>query len=380
VLVDAAQRIVTASKGHFVARLSGDRFAVVLGGDALPQATISDALAMIAAIRTELAQPYRNEASAVALTAGYGIVVAPAQSTSPHDVVRAAEFALSRAKRGGVDRQEAFDPHLRKQASERLTIEAALRGALTPGAADEIVTHYQPIVDLRTGSITGFEALCRWQRPGAGLVPPGVFIPVAEECGLVCDLDLLVLERAARQLMVWRERYPMLRDARISVNLSGRHFEGSALLERVGGAVTRAGAPATAIKLEVTESALISGPGDAAAAMSALCTMGVTFGLDDFGTGYSSLSYLHQFPFRTLKIDRSFVSSLGTDGGRDDLVEAILAIARSLHLDVVAEGIETPDQLAFLRDHGCEYGQGYGLARPADPATIERLLDTDPRW
>jgi EAL domain-containing protein (putative c-di-GMP-specific phosphodiesterase class I) len=290
---------------------------------------------------------------------------------SGDDFIKNAEIALDAATAAPVG---VFDPSMRERARSRIAIEADLRRAI---GSEELVAYYQPIVHAASGRVQGFEALVRWKKPDGSLIPPVAFISIAEESGLIRALDFCVLESACRFVRRIREQTGSS-DLFVNVNLSAAHFADGTLPRLVKDVLDAAGVPGSALKLEVTETALIENAEVAAAAMRALAEHGVRFGLDDFGTGYSSLSYLHRFPFETLKIDRSFIRTLGSEQGRPELAEAIVLLARALGLTVVAEGVETQSQLEFLKSRRCDYVQGF-LFSPAVPdPEAEGLIRAQP--
>ena len=307
----------------------------------------------------------------VDVEARIGIALGPSADVVGEDFVRNAEVALDS---GGTSAVQIFDPALRERARSRLAIEADLRRAI---GSDALVPFFQPIVRADSGLIHGFEALVRWRKPGGALVAPMAFIPIAEESGLIRKLDFHVLVQSCRWMKQLRARSGASA-AFVNVNLSAAHFADGALPEAVKAVLEETGLPGSALKIEVTETALMTNAESAAAAMHSLCALGVRFALDDFGTGYSSLSYLHRFPFETLKIDRSFIRTLGAEQSRPELAEAIVLLARSIGLVVVAEGVETASQLEFLRARHCDYAQGF-LFSPAVPAEdAERMMSEQP--
>jgi EAL domain-containing protein (putative c-di-GMP-specific phosphodiesterase class I) len=251
----------------------------------------------------------------------------------------------------------------------RLRLESELRSAVEHG--EEFLLHYQPIIELRGSRLVGLEALLRWQPPGRGLVHPAEFVPLAEESGMILPLGEWAIAAACAQLRVWRERHPQLSRVRMSVNVSARQFAQPDLVGRLERIVGEAGVDPRHLALEVTESAIMDDVATSAAKLARLRDLGMEIHVDDFGTGYSSLSYLHRFPITALKIDRSFIARLGTQGESEELVRAILSIAETLKFDVVAEGVERPDQLAKLMQLRCRYAQGYLFAQPMDPGAVE---------
>jgi EAL domain-containing protein (putative c-di-GMP-specific phosphodiesterase class I)/GGDEF domain-containing protein len=303
------------------------------------------------------------------MLAGACIGIATTSRGEPaHSLFLNAHAAMRHARAQGAQGVEIFHKAMREQDLEDLRLEADLRRSVEEQA---FVVHYQPKVALEDGSIRGFEALLRWRRSPAGLVQPEQFIPQAERTGLIVAIGKQVLERACRETAELRHRYPHVT---VSVNVSGRQFAEPKLVEHVRGALHESGLPPAALRLEITETAVMKDPETALAMLQRLRQMGVGLKLDDFGTGYSSLTYLHRFPIDTLKIDRSFVMRLPSTAESVAIVRAILTLARSLQMDVVAEGVETRRQAELLRDMGCEYGQGFLYSRPVDLSVLRELL------
>ncbi|NJN66873.1 MAG: EAL domain-containing protein [Chloroflexaceae bacterium] len=254
---------------------------------------------------------------------------------------------------------------------QRLYTESALRRAIEH---NELSVYYQPIVNLATGTIAGFEALVRWYHPQRGLIPPGEFIATAEEAGLIIPLDLWVAQEACRQTCAWQHQFPDLRPLTVNVNMSNRAFVSLPIVDQIAQILGETGLEATSLKLEITESVMMDHTEKTLMTLFRLCEMGVQLCIDDFGTGYSSLRYLHRFPIQTLKIDKSFTFSLATDAESMVIIQSIVTLSHMLGKQVVAEGIETPEQLTYLRGLHCEYGQGYLFSAPVDHAAAEALL------
>ena len=264
-----------------------------------------------------------------------------------------------------------FDQAMRARAATRLRLETDLRLAV---ARQQFTFHYQPILTLRTGAIHSFEALIRWQHPQRGLLAPGTFIPAAEELGLIIPISSWVLLEACTQMREWQGRFPRTTPLSVSMNFTSAHFAKTGVLETVSEVLERTGLAGSALAVEITESVLLHDAKAALATLEGLRQMKVQIHLDDFGTGFSSLSYLHQLPADTLKIDRSFVSRLGTDRTADVMIQTIIDLAHKLGKQVIAEGIETADQAKALETMGCDQGQGFYYARPADSAQVRALL------
>jgi EAL domain-containing protein (putative c-di-GMP-specific phosphodiesterase class I) len=284
---------------------------------------------------------------------------------------------MYRAKSLGKARYEVFDADMRASVMARLQLETDLRHALDRG---EFRNFYQPIVDLVSGEIVGFEALSRWQHPTRGLVGPNEFIPVAEETGLIRELGWWNLREACRQITEWRAGSIAHRHLTISVNLSAKQFLQPNLVADISKLLRELALPPEALKLEITESTVMADPSAAAEMLQQMKSLGIRLAIDDFGTGYSSLSYLHRFPLDTLKIDRSFISSMCEGGEGMEIARTILPMANNLRLDVVAEGVETVQQVALLQKLQCKYGQGYYFSRPLSAEGTTALLAGGLTW
>jgi EAL domain-containing protein (putative c-di-GMP-specific phosphodiesterase class I) len=289
-------------------------------------------------------------------------------------LIRNADLAMYQAKKDGKGRYEIFKPAMRSMFLGTVAMEAGLRRALDNG---DFVLHYQPVVELRTGQVTGLEALVRWQHPSRGLVPPPEFIPLAEETGLILGIDRWVLTEACRQAGAWNARRPLDRQLSICVNLSARQLQQTDLAEFVAATLARAGLDARCLVIEITESLLLKDTEVTLTRLHELKQLGIRLAIDDFGTGYSSLAYLRRFPVDIIKIDKSFVA--GTEEGEDGsaLARAIVQLGQVLRLATIAEGIESAEQLTELRAASCPFGQGYYFAKPVAAAEIDELLSVD---
>jgi diguanylate cyclase (GGDEF)-like protein len=348
-----------------VARLGGDEFAVLLDG-------LEDARAAIAVaerIQGELMQPFNLNGHEVYTTASIGIALSSTGYEQPEHVLRDADTAMYRAKENGKSRHEMFDTVMHARAVALLKLETDLRRAVE---RHEFEVYYQPIVALAANRITGFEALVRWQHPERGLVPPGEFIPLAEETGAILEIGHWVLGEACRQLRRFQQRTP--HTLTMSVNLSSKQFSQPHLIDQIKQTLVETRLDPRCLHLEITESVVMENAETAAAMLKQLRALGVHISIDDFGTGYSSLSYLHRFPINNLKIDRSFIGLMGTGDENAEIVRTIITLANNLGMQVVAEGIETEAQLAHLRALNCTYGQGYLFSRPVDSEQAAALL------
>jgi diguanylate cyclase (GGDEF)-like protein/PAS domain S-box-containing protein len=347
-----------------LARQGGDEFTILLEAvaDAGEAARVADRLA------TALDRPFPIEGQEHRITASIGIVMTQGVHLRAEDLLRDADIAMYRAKEAGKARYAIFDPAMQSGLLERLALERELRQALD---TDRFVLHYQPIVDLATRAVVKVEALVRWPHPQRGFIPPTTFIPIAEESGLIRPLGRWVLREACRQARLWEQAgLPVA----VAVNLTAHEFQGATLIEEVTSALAATGLTPEHLLLEITESVAMR---DVAATTATLATLrghGVRVAIDDFGTGYSSLAYLKRLPVDTLKIDRAFIDGLGDDPEDTAIVEAIITLAHTLGLQVVAEGVETPAQAAQLRTLGCESAQGYLFARPLPASDLRALL------
>lgn len=373
-LVSVARRLETAVRARdVVARLGGDEFAILLDG--LDGAAEAERIA--GHVRKLLGQPIFVGSTEVWTSASVGIALSSKGYERAGDMLRDADTAMNRAKRGGPDRTETFASAMHAETVKHFRMEVDLRRALQ---RQEFRVRYQPLVALEPGRLAGFEALVRWEHPERGFVSPMDFIPLAEEVGLIAPIDRWVLGEASRQSREWQALRSDLPPLSICVNVSSKQFSRDDTVEHVAAVLARTRLPAGLLKLEITESAIMDNPERAAAILGDLRGMGVRLALDDFGTGYSSLSHLHRFPFDTIKIDRSFVSRMGVDGQDPEIVRTIVALARSLAMDVVAEGVETDVQLAMLRGLGCHFGQGWYFAKPLTAQDAAAMIEADGRW
>lgn len=351
------------SQGDTIARLGGDEFAILLD-DTL---SLDDIAAVARKLLATFAQPFHIGDHEFYINTSIGISVYPEDGNDADSLLKNADVAMYRAKDQGGNGYQYYSSDMSAQAFERLSLETSLRRALERG---EFLLYFQPQIELGSGAVTGFEALIRWQHPDIGLINPLEFIPLLEETGLIVPVGAWVLEQACTSAMAWQHYGPM----RISVNLSGRQFRDGGLSQQVTRVLESSGLQADLLELEITESVLMHGDKSSSDNIAALDSVGVRFAIDDFGTGYSSLSYLKRFPIRTLKIDRAFIRDVKTDQDDAAIVTAIIAMARSLKLDVVAEGVETAEQLAFLREVGCDMVQGFLFSRPMPHSEVDAYL------
>jgi len=363
----------SARAGDTVARLGGDEFAILL------EEQVDEGRAKGAAARLleHLTAPFEVEGKELFIGASVGIAFNTDGLTHPDTLIRNADTAMYAAKAAGKGRYEVFQPLMHRRAREQFEVQSDLQHAIARG---EFTIHYQPIVDVPTQAVLGMEALIRWEHPVRGLLAPIEFIGVAEEIGLIVPMGRWVMEEACRQTAQWRARYPSASDLYVSVNLSTRQLLEPDLVAQVREVLVETGLEPSALTLEITEGSLMQGMAETAVKLRGLKELGVRLAVDDFGTGSSSLGYLRRFPIDILKIDKSFVDEITTEGPDGPaLVRAIIELARNLHLATVAEGIELTEQLAELRDAGCGSGQGYLFARPLGPDAMASLLEASHR-
>ncbi|TAN54172.1 MAG: bifunctional diguanylate cyclase/phosphodiesterase, partial [Betaproteobacteria bacterium] len=348
-----------------VARLGGDEFVVVL-----PEITRPEDAAMVARkVLSTVAQAAMLEGQEISLSASVGIGLYPKDGTDHDVLLRNADAAMYRAKESGRNRYRFYTADMNERALERLELEARLRHAL---AREELVLHYQPLCRVSDRAITDVEALVRWRSADGSLVPPSEFIPLAEESGLIVPIGEWILGMACRQNKAWLDAG--LPSIGVAVNLSARQFREKGLVASVRRALEASGLPARHLKLEITEGTVMHDVEKAAAILVELKALGVDIAVDDFGTGYSSLAYLRRFPIDQLKIDRSFVHDMATQPESAALVRGIVALAKSLRLQTVAEGVETEAQVRILEAAGCDKIQGYVVSPPLPPDALGALL------
>jgi diguanylate cyclase (GGDEF)-like protein len=373
-LVTVARRLEACVRGgDIVARLGGDEFAILLEriADARDSAMVAER------VQRALMAPLSIGGYDHVTSASIGVALSTGANEQPEYLLRSADIAMYRAKNGGRGRYEMFDRAMHAEALTRLQIESDLRHAFD---REEFFLQFQPIILLSDGSVSGVEALVRWRHFERGIVSPATFVPVAEDTGLIVPLGRWVLREACRQARSWQQQFEATRPFTVSVNLSVREFAQPDLARTVAAILEETELPADHLKLEITESAIIGQKHPAIETVEQLRQLGVGIHLDDFGTGYSALSYLHRLPLDAVKVDRAFTSAIDTEERPLHVVRAIISLAHAIGLEVVAEGVATPQQLRLLRSMGCDQAQGFLFARPGDPAEIEALLSKQRTW
>jgi diguanylate cyclase (GGDEF)-like protein len=372
-IVNVTKRLKSVvRKGDMVSRFSGDEFAILLNN-----IKDNDEVTRYAEmIQKKIATPFTISGKQIFTSVKIGIAVGNSEYQDSQDMLRDADIAMYKAKEADESFM-FFDPSMHSQTVKLLQLETDLRYAI---AREEFCVFYQPIIDLQTMNIKGFEALMRWNHPERGLVSPVEFIPICEDTGLIVPMTIWILKTACLQVKHWQQLKPENRNLIISVNLSGKHFSQTNLVEQISEILLEVGYDPKLLKLEITESAVMENAEGAISVLKELKALGIQLSIDDFGTGYSSLSYLHRFPIDTLKIDRSFVNSMTEGAENGEFVQTIMTLAHTLGLAVIAEGIETINQLHQLRILDCEYGQGYLFSRPIPKEDIDKLLATQNTW
>ena len=361
----------------------GSRLAAAFNGDCLMARIGEDEFAVLAAMdiprpaevmRAKLEQPLRIAGFDIVPTLSIGAVTAEGGPDAPEaaELLRRAELAVESAKAAGRGGAAAYGRALESDGLSRLAMESDLRGAIGRG---EIVPYYQPVVRLRTGAISGFEALARWRHPRRGLIAPDQFLPLCDEMGLLVELGAHMMRESALQLAKWRRTHQAAGEITVSVNLSTGEIDRPNLLGDLSDLLAETGLPRGALKLEITESDIMRDPEQAAIILTKLREAGAGLALDDFGTGFSSLSYLTRLPFDTLKIDRYFVRTMGSNTGSAKIVRSVVNLGRDLALEVVAEGVENAEMARYLLDIGCDYGQGFGYAPALSAQEAEVYLN-----
>ena len=389
-----AQRLLQSlSSKNFIARVGGDEFAVLLPALEDPNQVI----AIANSLQEKMDGSFMLSGQEIAITTSIGIVLGRKSDDGPNEILRNAHTAMHRAKSLGGSCHQIFDSGMHLQAVTRLQLETDLRQALAaakdhlelsqanrstlPGNQEqELQLYYQPLVSLETGKIIGFEALIRWHHPQRGVTSPALFIPLAEETGLVIPLGQWVLWEACCQLKAWQAQFPQDPPLMVSVNLSAKQFAQADLVGQIASTLENVGLDANSIKLEITESIVMEDVEAAIAMLDRIKALNLQISIDDFGTGYSSLSYLSRFPTDTLKIDRSFVNQISGEEENAAIVRTIVALAHNLGMDVIAEGVETMEQYKHLKNLGCECGQGYLFSQPLSSEAATELLIAAPQW
>ena len=372
-ILHVAKRLATSVREKdLVARFSGDEFAFILN----KISDVGDAIKFAERIKEKISAPFTLSGRQVFTSFSIGIAMGNSEYNAAEDVLRDADIAMYHAKESDKD-WVVFDQKMHTRALTLLQLETDLRSALE---RNELCMYYQPIVGLDSMKLRGFESLVRWNHPQRGLIPPSEFVPVSEETGLIVPMTLWILRNSCQQMVEWQRKYPDNADMVVSVNLSGKHFAQKNLVEQIKLILDETQINPACLKLELTESAVMENAERVISMLHQIRELGVHLSIDDFGTGYSSLSYLHRFPINTLKVDRSFVSTMEDGSENGEIVNTIISLAKTLDLNVVAEGIETIHQLHQLRVLGCEYGQGYLFSRPVPVEEAEKIFDDKSRW
>ena len=367
-LSSVASRLKTSLRAmDTVARLGGDEFVIVLSDHKSAQSVSGE----LQRIVESFSQPFTIDGRDVFVTASVGVALYPQDAQDPESLMKRAELAMYRAKESGRNCYQLFTAELQTRVTERMALEGMLRRALERG---ELSLHYQPQVDLRTNHVFGCEALIRWNQSDLGMIGPVKFIPLAEETGLIVPIGEWVVRTACRQVKAWQ--LAGLPAVSVAVNISARQFNNSNLLHAVKQILAETGLEPALLELEVTEGVIMHEAQNVIADLQAFRDMGVKLSIDDFGTGYSSLSYLKRFPVDRLKIDQSFVRDIVSNGDDAAIVQAVITLGHTLNLRVIAEGVESPEQLAFLRDNQCDEMQGYLFGKPVPAEEFGKLLES----
>ncbi|HEV2827908.1 MAG TPA: EAL domain-containing protein [Pyrinomonadaceae bacterium] len=374
-LIEVARRLKACLRTtDTVARLGGDEFTILLEDLNVE----SEALRIVDRFQKELARPFKFGLSDLGITASIGIASNCAGYETAEEILRDADGAMYRAKSAGKAGYEVVDRNHHSRASlEVAHLETDLMMAIE---REQLLLYYQPIVSLESGTLLGFEALVRWMHPQSGLISPTDFIPLAEESGLIIELGNWVLRKACLQLKSWREQFPFHRSLSLSVNLSLKQLMQTDLVDQIMNIVQETDLDPRLLKLELTESIVMENVGAATVMLQQLRALGVEIGIDDFGTGYSSLSYLHRLPISSLKIDASFVKGMAANDDNGEIIRTIVTLAKSLRMHVIAEGVETFEQLTKLRLLKCDAGQGFLFSKPTDAETAASFLGLRPHW
>lgn len=360
-------------ESNTVSRIGGDEFVILLDGIKAR----TDASRVAERLQESLAAPFNLNGNEVFSSASIGIAFNELEYDAPDNLLRDADAAMYYAKAAGKARHEVFNKQMHVEAVARLQLGIDLRHAVEN---DELVVHYQPIINLRSGRIGGFEALVRWNHPERGMLSPLEFIGHAEETGLVVQLGEHVLKQACHQIRAWQDEFAVETPLAVSVNVSKRQVAEPGLVKTVKDILDETGLEGRFLKLEITESVIMANPESITEVLGQLRALGVQIHMDDFGTGYSSLSYLHRFPINVLKIDREFMSTMNANKDYAGIVHTVIVLAHNLNMEVVVEGVETRDQLAQLIALDCDHAQGFYFAKPLDPDEARELLTSRPHW
>ncbi|HVN55788.1 MAG TPA: EAL domain-containing protein [Anaerolineaceae bacterium] len=368
VLVQISRRMrAIVREVDMVARMGGDEFVILMEDIS----SLESAKQVTERLIEKIAEPYEINGQQVFLTASVGLVPGDGKYQQPTDLLRDADLAMYEAKARGKACYVVFSPELRVQALDRLLLESNLRSALE---RNEFILHYQPILDLNTNQLTGFEALIRWQHPEKGLIPPANFIPVAEASGIILPITRWVMREACTQMNAWHTELPRGNSLMISINLSPKLFSQPELPRMVAEVLAETGLESKHLILEITEGVIVEDSDAVRGILETWRQQGIQVHMDDFGTGYSSLSYLHRLPIDTLKIDRTFIKQIRKNGDRGEIVRTIITLAREINVPVIAEGIETAEQLSFLKKLGCQSGQGFLISQPVEAGQAKDLI------
>ncbi|MGI8468308.1 MAG: putative bifunctional diguanylate cyclase/phosphodiesterase [Pyrinomonadaceae bacterium] len=355
-----------------VARIGGDEFAIILNN----LSSIEEAEEYADRIYRRITDPFSVQGNRIFTKPHIGIAPFDANYKTPEEILRDADIAMHYAKDKEIA-SAVFNTEIRDRFLGKIRLESDLRFAVE---RKEFSMHYQPLISLEDGSIIGFEALLRWQHPKRGFVPPVEFIPIAEDSGLIIPITEWILQETTNQLAEWQKIAPVYSDLIVSVNISGKHLVQDGLVEEVKKVLKASEIKPACLKLEITESVAMENAEHTIVILTKLKRLGVLLSIDDFGTGYSSLSYLHRLPFDTLKIDRSFVNTIGDNGENSEILQTIISLAQNLKMQSIAEGIETERQMEILRDLDCDYAQGYLFSKPLPKAEMEMQLYQKRTW
>ncbi|MDJ0591342.1 MAG: EAL domain-containing protein [Pleurocapsa sp. MO_226.B13] len=368
-LISVAKVLTSCSRiNDFVARLGGDEFTILLG----EISSIDDGNTIAERIQNQLKTPFNLYGHKVFTSASIGIVVGNHQYQDSSEILRDADIAMYRAKSDGKARHEVFDREMYAQTKELLEIENDLRKAILE---NQFVLHYQPIISFEDDTLYGFEALLRWNHPTKGLIYPDKFIYIAEETGAIESIGSWVLKTACQQLKTWQTRYPSAASLKISVNIASQQIKNPNFLNTLDSVLATTKLPRNSLHLEITEGTLMDYKPETISLFNQIRERGIKLDIDDFGTGYSSLQYLNRFPIATLKIDRSFTQGMLDEKENFEIVKTIVSLARTLKIDVIAEGVENLKQLKVLKTFNCKLGQGYLFSKPVDAESAELLID-----